>query len=65
VIGGITSSLILTLILVPVMYVLLAPEKFHAADDAPDPSGSGGTNGHAGTSGNGHGRPGATQPAHA
>jgi multidrug efflux pump len=63
VIGGITSSLILTLILVPVMYVLLAPEQFAAADQAPDQVGPGGTNGHAGT--NGHGRPGATQPAHA
>jgi len=28
VIGGITSSLILTLVLVPIMYVLLAPEHF-------------------------------------
>jgi len=63
VIGGITSSLILTLILVPVMYVLLAPEKFQAAEDAPDPAGSGGSNGHTGT--NGHSRPGASHPAHA
>jgi len=31
VIGGIMSSLILTLLLVPIMYVLLAPEHFHSA----------------------------------
>jgi hydrophobic/amphiphilic exporter-1 (mainly G- bacteria), HAE1 family len=30
VIGGIMSSLVLTLVLVPIMYTLLAPEHFHA-----------------------------------
>ncbi len=30
VIGGIMSSLILTLVLVPIMYTLLAPDDFHA-----------------------------------
>jgi HAE1 family hydrophobic/amphiphilic exporter-1 len=64
VIGGITSSLILTLVLVPVMYVLLAPEHFapsHGGAGAPGTGGS--TNGH----GNGHGAatPGTSQPAHA
>ena len=64
VIGGITSSLILTLVLVPVMYVLLAPEHFapsHGGAGAPVTGGS--TTGH----GNGHGAapPGTSQPAHA
>jgi len=31
VIGGILSSLVLTLVLVPVMYMVLAPERFHGA----------------------------------
>jgi HAE1 family hydrophobic/amphiphilic exporter-1 len=64
VIGGITSSLILTLILVPVMYVLLAPEHFAASHGGAASPGSGG-NGHAAGNGNGHAQPGATQPAHA
>jgi HAE1 family hydrophobic/amphiphilic exporter-1 len=41
VIGGITSSLILTLVLVPIMYVLLAPEHFvpsHGGNGPADPS---------------------------
>jgi hypothetical protein len=33
VIGGITSSLLLTLVLVPVMYVLLAPETLVATNE--------------------------------
>jgi multidrug efflux pump subunit AcrB len=64
VIGGITSSLILTLVLVPVMYVLLAPEHFAPSHGGAQAPGSGGSsNGH----GNGHGAaaPGAAQPAHA
>jgi HAE1 family hydrophobic/amphiphilic exporter-1 len=46
VIGGITSSLILTLVLVPIMYVLLAPEHFvpsHGASGPPDPTPANGT----------------------
>ncbi|MBV8581264.1 MAG: efflux RND transporter permease subunit [Candidatus Eremiobacteraeota bacterium] len=46
VIGGIMSSLILTLLLVPIMYMILAPEHFHAThqlesdpDLAPHPNG--------------------------
>jgi hypothetical protein len=35
VIGGITSSLILTLVLVPIMYMWLAPEHYVNADGAP------------------------------
>jgi len=45
VIGGISSSLILTLVLVPIMYLWLAPEHFHAshggaaiAEDATPPA---------------------------
>ncbi len=41
VIGGITSSLILTLVLVPIMYLLLAPEHFtptHGAAEASGPA---------------------------
>jgi multidrug efflux pump subunit AcrB len=41
VIGGITSSLILTLVLVPIMYVLLAPEHFvpsHASHGPGEPT---------------------------
>jgi HAE1 family hydrophobic/amphiphilic exporter-1 len=38
VIGGITSSLILTLVLVPIMYVLLAPEHFVPSHAATGPS---------------------------
>ena len=64
VIGGITSSLILTLVLVPIMYILLAPEHFaptHGGAAEP-PSGNGKSNGN----GNGkHDAPGAIQPAHA
>jgi hydrophobic/amphiphilic exporter-1 (mainly G- bacteria), HAE1 family len=62
VIGGITSSLLLTLVLVPVMYVLLAPEKFvpaHGAGQAPGSTGTGTADG------NGAVHPGAAQPAHA
>jgi len=33
VIGGISSSLILTLVLVPIMFLWLAPEHFHASHD--------------------------------
>jgi HAE1 family hydrophobic/amphiphilic exporter-1 len=58
VIGGITSSLILTLVLVPIMYALLAPEKFV-------PSHGGGDNGspHPGPVAPGATpAPGATQP---
>jgi HAE1 family hydrophobic/amphiphilic exporter-1 len=46
VIGGITSSLILTLVLVPIMYVLLAPEHFvpsHGGSGAPTPTASNGS----------------------
>jgi hypothetical protein len=35
VIGGITSSLILTLVLVPIMYMWLAPEHYVNADGEP------------------------------
>jgi HAE1 family hydrophobic/amphiphilic exporter-1 len=49
VIGGILSSLVLTLVLVPVMYMWLAPEHFHGAhklestdDDRVPPSGGNG-----------------------
>ena len=66
VIGGITSSLILTLVLVPIMYVLLSPEHFvpshggaRATEDAP----GGKSNGNG--SSNGHGPKPAVQPAHA
>jgi len=41
VIGGILSSLLLTLLLVPIMYVILAPEHFHGSHhigDAPEES---------------------------
>ena len=67
VIGGITSSLILTLMLVPIMYVLLSPAHFapsHGGGRAPEEGGASGGNGHAG---NGHStsQPGAVQPAHA
>jgi HAE1 family hydrophobic/amphiphilic exporter-1 len=44
VIGGITSSLILTLVLVPIMYMLLAPEHFvpsHGTHGPPDPAAAG------------------------
>ncbi|HTJ24607.1 MAG TPA: efflux RND transporter permease subunit [Candidatus Limnocylindria bacterium] len=40
VIGGILSSLFLTLILVPIMYMWLAPEHFHASHDG-EPHGGG------------------------
>ena len=63
VIGGITSSLILTLVLVPVMYVLLAPEHF-----VPSHGGAQGqkSNGTGAADGNGAIHPGpAAQPAHA
>jgi HAE1 family hydrophobic/amphiphilic exporter-1 len=65
VIGGITSSLILTLLLVPIMYVLLAPNNFvPTRSGVSDPTLSGGGTGHAG--GNGiTPQPGAGQPAHA
>jgi HAE1 family hydrophobic/amphiphilic exporter-1 len=46
VIGGITSSLILTLVLVPIMYVLLAPEHFvpsHGGGGPVEPSAASGT----------------------
>jgi multidrug efflux pump subunit AcrB len=36
VIGGILSSLILTLVLVPIMYMILAPEHFHATHKLED-----------------------------
>jgi HAE1 family hydrophobic/amphiphilic exporter-1 len=64
VIGGITSSLILTLLLVPIMYVLLAPSNFvPTRKDVSDPTFTGGTNGHVG--GNGAApQPGVVQPAH-
>jgi multidrug efflux pump subunit AcrB len=64
VIGGITSSLILTLLLVPIMYVLLAPNNFvPSRKDVSDPTFSGGTPVHAG--GNGAPpQPGVVQPAH-
>ena len=45
VIGGITSSLILTLVLVPIMYMLLAPEHFvpsHATSGPTDPTATNG-----------------------
>ncbi len=45
VIGGITSSLVLTLVLVPIMYALLAPEHFapsHGGRERAE-GGSGGT----------------------
>jgi HAE1 family hydrophobic/amphiphilic exporter-1 len=64
VIGGITSSLILTLVLVPIMYVLLAPEHFVPSHGgAVGPKVEGGN----GVSGNGHGtvQPPVAQPAHA
>ena len=64
VIGGITSSLILTLLLVPIMYVILAPNNFEPQRrdvSAPTPHGG---NGQAG--GNGvTPQPGAEQPVHA
>ncbi len=63
VIGGITSSLILTLVLVPVMYVLLAPKHF-----VPSHGGAGGpkSEGNGAAGGNGANYPGASpQPAHA
>jgi HAE1 family hydrophobic/amphiphilic exporter-1 len=61
VIGGITSSLILTLVLVPVMYALLAPDHFVPSHGgAESPSGHGGNG-----AGNGSAKPGAAQPAHA
>lgn len=63
VIGGITSSLILTLVLVPVMYALLAPEHFAAGTSD---GGSGAPPVHPGMSaGNGHVEPGDVQAAHA
>jgi HAE1 family hydrophobic/amphiphilic exporter-1 len=64
VIGGITSSLILTLLLVPVMYSILSPVHFvptHGGARSPEPGGNGSANGH----GNVSQQPGATQPAHA
>ena len=39
VIGGILSSLILTLVLVPIMYMILAPEHFHATHKLEDDDG--------------------------
>jgi multidrug efflux pump subunit AcrB len=65
VIGGITSSLILTLLLVPIMYVILAPNNFvPLRRGISDPTVHGGGNGHVG--GNGATpQPGAGQPAHA
>ena len=62
VIGGITSSLILTLLLVPIMYVILAPKNFvPTRRDVADPTAHGGGNGQAG--GNGvTPQPGAGQP---
>jgi multidrug efflux pump len=65
VIGGITSSLILTLVLVPIMYVLLAPEHFvpsHGGAVGPKLEGG---NGVAGTNGHGAVQPPAPLPAHA
>jgi HAE1 family hydrophobic/amphiphilic exporter-1 len=62
VIGGITSSLILTLVLVPVMYALLAPEHFAAASQS---GSAGGPPVHPGMgTGNGHVESGDVQPAH-
>jgi hydrophobic/amphiphilic exporter-1 (mainly G- bacteria), HAE1 family len=61
VIGGITSSLVLTLILVPVMYALLAPEHF-VPKGSSDGADSGGSH-HVAT--NGHSQAGPVQPAHA
>jgi len=59
VIGGITSSLLLTLVLVPVMYALLAPTHFAPSHGRAHPSnGAGGT-----TNGVQPGAP--AQPAHA
>jgi HAE1 family hydrophobic/amphiphilic exporter-1 len=40
VIGGITSSLILTLVLVPIMYMWLAPENFVASHGGPSSASS-------------------------
>ncbi len=64
VIGGITSSLILTLLLVPIMYVILAPNNFEPQRrDITTPTAHGG-NGQVG--GNGvTPQPGAGQPVHA
>jgi HAE1 family hydrophobic/amphiphilic exporter-1 len=45
VIGGITSSLILTLILVPIMYMWLAPEHYVSADGPSDGAAASGTGG--------------------
>ena len=48
------------------MYVLLSPEHFvpsHGGARATEPDGAGKSNGK--SSGNGHGTPGVTQPAHA
>jgi hydrophobic/amphiphilic exporter-1 (mainly G- bacteria), HAE1 family len=65
VIGGITSSLILTLLLVPIMYVVLAPNNFvPLRRGIADPTVVGVGSGHVG--GNGATpQPGAGQPAHA
>ena len=63
VIGGITSSLILTLILVPVMYVLLAPENTLRRPHRAEKAGHRSTPGV--SAGNGHVEPGDVQPAHA
>jgi HAE1 family hydrophobic/amphiphilic exporter-1 len=61
VIGGITSSLLLTLVLVPIMYMYLAPEHFkgsHHVDLPPETDGT--THGENGTV-----HPAEPQPAHA
>ncbi|MDB5043629.1 MAG: acrb/acrd/acrf family transport protein, partial [Candidatus Eremiobacteraeota bacterium] len=58
VIGGITSSLILTLLLVPIMYILLSPSHFvpsHGGSRSSEPGGPGSSNGHT----NGTAQPGA------
>jgi HAE1 family hydrophobic/amphiphilic exporter-1 len=66
VIGGISSSLVLTLVLVPIMYALLSPEHFvpsHGGARATEESGGG--HGKSNGSGNGQTMPGIGQPAHA
>jgi HAE1 family hydrophobic/amphiphilic exporter-1 len=65
VIGGITSSLILTLILVPVMYALLAPDHFVPSHGGAHGAGDNGHGAQGTGAGNGHAKPGAAQPAHA
>jgi Cu/Ag efflux pump CusA len=42
VIGGVSSSLILTLVLVPIMYMILAPKTVRVTHrDTPSPNGNG------------------------